>query len=63
MGHVVDGSRFVIGVGVGVVGVYYPDFTLRVLTVTFENCDLFGVGGDCATFEEDERMCVTSSLL
>ena len=63
MGHVVDGSRLVGGVGVGVVGVYYPDFTLDVLSVTFENCDVFGVGGDCAAFEEDERMCVTASLL
>ena len=63
MGHVVDGSRLVIGVSVGVVGVYYPDLALRVLPVTFENCDVFGVGGDCAAFEEDERMCVTASRL
>ena len=54
MGNVVDGSGFVGGVSVGVVGMYYPDFTLDVLPVTFENRDLFGVGGDCAAFEQDE---------
>ena len=63
MGHVVDGSGLVGGVSVGVVGVYYPDFALDVLSVTFENCDVFWVGGDCAAFEEDERMCVTAALL
>ena len=54
MGYVVYGSGLVIGVSVGVVGVYYPDFTLDVLSVTIEYCDLFGVGGDCSAFEEDE---------
>ena len=63
MGHVVYGSGLVIGVSVGVVGVYYPDFTLDTLSVTIEYCDLFGVGGDCSAFEKDERMCVTASLL
>jgi len=63
LGHVVDGSGFVSGVGVREVGVYYPDLALCILPVTFENCDVFGVGGDCAAFEEDERMCVTASRL
>ena len=54
------------GVGVGELGVgvaffevfsrwkacvKYADFTLRYLTVTFEDCDVFWVGGDCAAFE------------
>ena len=32
----------------------YTDFTLCVLSVAFEDGDVFGVGRDCATFEEDE---------
>jgi hypothetical protein len=32
----------------------YSDFALGDLTVAFEDGDLFGVGGDCAAFEEDE---------
>jgi hypothetical protein len=43
--------------------VEYPDFTLGYLTVTFKDCDLFGIGGDCAAFEDDERMRVVASLL
>ena len=41
----------------------YADFALGVLPVTFEDCDLFGVGGYRAAFEEHQRVCVTSSLL
>jgi len=41
----------------------YADFALGVLSVTFENGDLFGVGRDCAAFKEDERMRMTASLL
>jgi len=61
----------VFGFGVGELEVFsrwkacvkYADFTLRYLTVTFEDCDLFWVGGDCAAFEEHERVSVTASLL
>ncbi len=75
-GDVVDRAWFVfglavgVGVGVGVVGasrrwrcMNYADFALCVLAVTFENGDLFGIGGDCAAFEEDERVRMTASLL
>jgi hypothetical protein len=51
---IVDRSGFVVGVGVGVVGVYYADFALYVLPVAFEDGDVFGVGGDGAAFEEHE---------
>jgi len=43
--------------------VEYPDFALRYLSVTFKDCDLVRVGGDCAAFENDERMRVVASLL
>ena len=64
---IVDSSGFVVGGVAGVVitcvfGVFfgwmacmdYSDFALGDLTVAFEDGDLFGVGGDCAAFEEDE---------
>lgn len=51
---IVDRSGFVVGVCVGVVGVYYADFALYVLPVAFEDGDVFGVGGDGAAFEEHE---------
>ncbi len=41
----------------------YADFALCVLAVTFENGYLFRIGGDCAAFEENERVRVTASLL
>ena len=41
----------------------YADFALCILSVTFENGDLFGIGCDCAAFEEDERVRMTASLL
>ena len=41
----------------------YADFALSVLPVAFEYRDLFRVGGDCAAFEDDQRMCVAASLL
>ena len=41
----------------------YANFTLRYLTVTFKDCDLFWVGGDCAAFEQHERVRMTASLL
>jgi len=69
----VGGELGVGELGVGVFGlevfsrwkacVKYADFTLRYLTVTFEYCDLFWVGGDCAAFEEHEGVSVTASLL
>lgn len=71
----VFGLAVAVGVGVGIAGVAgvgasrrrgcmnYADFALCVLAVTFENGDMFRIGGDCAAFEEDERMCVTASLL
>ena len=39
------------------------DFCLCQLSVTFKDGDVFWVGGDCAAFEEDERMCVVAFLL
>ena len=39
------------------------DFGLCQLSVTFKDGDVFWVGGDCAAFEEDERMCVVAFLL
>ena len=41
----------------------YANFALRYLTVTFEDCDVFWVGGDCAAFEQHERMRMTAFLL
>ena len=41
----------------------YPDFTLLELAVTLEDCDLFWIGCDCATFEQHERMRMIASLL
>ena len=51
---IVHRSGFIVGVCVGVVGVYYADFALRYLPVAFEDGDVFGVGGDGAAFEEHE---------
>ena len=41
----------------------YPDFALLELAVTFEDCDLFWIGCDCAAFEQHERMRMIASLL
>ena len=49
LGHIVDSSGFIIWVCVD-----DADFALCILPVTFKDCDLFGVGGDCAAFEDDK---------